>query len=442
MILDKFERVGILGFGREGLSAYSFLKSEYPNLQIAIFDKRLESDFKGEYLQALQDESLDLCLGEDYLEDLHKVEILIKSPGVNPRQPEIVRYLGLGGAYTTATNLFFERVVGKTICVTGSKGKSTTCSLMHAVLKAHGLKSHLVGNIGEPILNYLQDDAEDVFYIIEMSSQQLEDFRATVDIGVFTSFFADHMDYHGSLESYKDAKCNLFRNARLSLYNSGNQDVARILESLKVARKTSKDFGLEVLDESIVLDNHNCLSLSQLHLQGLHNLYNCVLTLMLSFALDLDLSKTVEAIQDFEPLEYRMQDLGKVNGIKFINDSASVTPESTVACLQAFAEQEVSSLIMGGLDRGYDYSILQEALPEDITIYVLANLQEKIQMQLVAFRIILVEDFTEALDLIIKDSKAGTICLFSPGAPSYNSFQDFYERGAIFTKSLESFGLN
>ncbi len=442
MILDKFEKVGILGFGREGLSAYKFLKSEYPNLKIVIFDKRLESDFKDEYLQALQDKSLDLCLGEDYLESLDKVEILIKSPGVNPRQPEIVRYLGLGGAYTTATNLFFERVVGKTICVTGSKGKSTTCSLMHAVLKAHGLKTYLLGNIGQPILNYLQDDAEDVFYIIEMSSQQLEDFRGTVDIGVFTSFFADHMDYHGSLESYKDAKCKLFRNARLSLYNSGNHDVASILESLQVATKSSKDFGLEILEESIVLDNQKSLSLSQLHLQGLHNLYNCVLTIMLSLVLELDLSKTLEAIQDFKPLEYRMQELGEVNGIRFINDSASVTPESTVACLQAFAGQDISSLIMGGLDRGYDYSILQAVLPKDITIYVLTNLQEKIQMQLVAFRIVLVEDFTEALDLIMQESKAGTTCLFSPGAPSYNSFKDFYERGAMFTKSLEPFVSN
>ena len=436
MILDGVKSVGILGFGREGLSVYEFLLRDYSDLEIHVFDTRSQEDFSDELIDDLKANNVVLHLGENYLDSLNVVDLLVKSPGVNPRQPEIVRYLGLGGRYTTATNLFFERVSGKTIGITGSKGKSTTSTLVYESLLASNHQALLVGNIGEPILNYLEFDNPEVFFVVEMSSQQLEDFEGVVDYALFTSFFADHMDYHGGMEAYIAAKVNLFKNAKLTIYNGSDSVVSEILKSHGVLARKVQKYGFDFVSDSensyINFNKGSFLSENEIILNGAHNLKNMMLVLGLLFELGVDVFEIRNVLAKFSGLEHRMQIVSKTPLI--VNDSASVTPESSFACLESFEDKKPRLLILAGLDRGYDYSILNQVLePEDL-VFVSNNLQQKVTSQINVCSVDTFDTLESAVDKALKTS--GVSVLFSPGAPSYNEFKNFYKRGEWFLEQI------
>ena len=434
MILDGIKSIGILGFGREGLSVYEFLLRDYSDLEIHIFDKRNVSEFSDSIIADWQANNVVLHFGDDYLDNLNDVELLVKSPGVNPRQPEIVRFLGLGGQYTTATNLFFERVSGKTIGVTGSKGKSTTSTMIFESLTDCGLESYLVGNIGEPILNYLEFDNPNVYFVVEMSSQQLEDFEGQVDYALFTSFFADHMDYHGGMQAYIQAKVNLFKNAKLTIYNGDDQVVMEILKSHGVLARKAQKYGLSFDAEScsVFLNKVLFLNLEDVQLSGAHNMKNMLLVLALILELELNVNRVQKVLQRFSGLEHRMQVVSRDPLI--VNDSASVTPESTLASLQAYTDIGPRAIILSGMDRGYDYSILNSELTKDDIVCVSSDLSEKVFEQINVCKVMQFDSLDQSVLYAL--GLEGVTVLFSPGAPSYNQFKNFYERGWWFLDLL------
>ena len=435
MILDGVKSIGILGFGREGLSVYEFLLRDYSDLEIHIFDKRHLSDFSDAIVADWQVNHVVLHLGDDYLNFLNDVELLVKSPGVNPRQPEIVRFLGLGGRYTTATNLFFERVSGKTIGVTGSKGKSTTSTMIFESLTDCGLEAYLVGNIGEPILNFLEFDNPNVYFVVEMSSQQLEDFEGQVDYALFTSFFADHMDYHGGMQAYISAKANLFKNAKLTIYNGDDDVVLDILKSNGILARKAQKYGLSFDSEScsVLLNKVVFLKLEDVKLSGAHNMKNMLLVLALILELELNVNRVQKVLQKFSGLEHRMQVVSQDPLI--VNDSASVTPESTLACLQAYKDIGPRVIILSGMDRGYDYSILNSVLTFDDIVCVSMDLSEKVLEQVSVCKVMQFDSLSESVSFAL--SIEDFVVLFSPGAPSYNEFKNFYARGEWFLNLLE-----
>ena len=434
MILDGIKTIGVLGFGREGLSVYEFLLRDYSDLEIHIFDQRSLEDFSEEIISDWKEHNVVLHLGDNYLDFLNEVELLVKSPGVNPRQPEIVRFLGLGGRYTTATNLFFERVSGKTIGITGSKGKSTTSTMIFESLTDCGVESYLVGNIGEPILNFLEFDNPNVYFVVEMSSQQLEDFDGQVDYALFTSFFADHMDYHDGMQAYIQAKVNLFKNAKLTIYNGDDQVVMDILKSHGVLARKAQKYGLSFDSEScsVFLNKSSFLSLSDVQLSGAHNMKNMLLVLALILELELNVNRVQKVLQRFSGLEHRMQVVSRDPLI--VNDSASVTPESTLACLQAYSGVAPRVIILSGMDRGYDYSILNPVLTTEDIVCVSRDLSEKVIEQINVCKVMQFDSLEQSVSYAL--GLEGVIVLFSPGAPSYNQFKNFYERGEWFLDFL------
>ncbi len=447
MILDGASRIGIVGFGREGLSVYDFLLRDYSDLEIHVFDKRELSEFPEDILEEWRANGVVLHLGPGYLDDLEAVDLLVKSPGVNPRQPEIVRFLGLGGRYTTATNLFFERVSAKVIGITGSKGKSTTATLIYEALLAVDKQAFLVGNIGEPILNYLEFDSPEVYFVMEMSSQQLEDFEGRVDYALFTSFFADHMDYHGGMDAYISAKVNLFKNAKLTLYNGDDQVVSQILKKHGVLARAAQKYGLsfvsaEVSEDpqsgcAIFLNKLPFLSATEVLLKGQHNMKNMMLVTALFLELGLDQHVLQQVFYKFSGLAHRMQVLeGALKMV--VNDSASVTPESSMACLESYEDCWQRVIILGGMDRGYDYTILNQVLTENDSVVVMPSLGSKVLEQVSVCSVKIVGGLQEAVAVAWDECGDDGVILFSPGAPSYNVFKNFYERGEAFVDLIRS----
>jgi len=297
-----------------------------------------------------------------------------------------------------------------------------------------GLESYLVGNIGEPILNYLEFDNPNVYFVVEMSSQQLEDFEGQVDYALFTSFFADHMDYHGGMQAYIEAKVNLFKNAKLTIYNGDDEIVMDILKSHGVLARKAQKYGLSFNADScsVFLNKLEFLKASDVLLAGAHNMKNMLLVLALMVELSLDVNRVQKVLHRFSGLEHRMQVVSRAPMI--VNDSASVTPESTLACLQAYSNVGPRVIILSGMDRGYDYSILNSVLTTDDIVCVSRDLSEKVIEQINVCKVMQFDSLEKSVLYAL--GLDDVTVLFSPGAPSYNQFKNFYERGEWFLDLL------
>jgi len=206
----KDKNILILGFAREGLDTFLFLRKFFPAKILAVADQTDARHLTLDAKRLLQkDKNVETHFGPDYLKRIGDYDIVIKAPGIPPK---VVRpYLKRNQTITSQTQIFFENCPGKIVGVTGTKGKSTTASLIAATLKAGGKDAHLAGNIGDPAIAHLDEARPGTVFVLEMSSYQLMDLTVSPRIAVVTSFFPEHLDYHGSLEAYKDAKAHITR---------------------------------------------------------------------------------------------------------------------------------------------------------------------------------------------------------------------------------------
>src|SRR3990167_4608026 len=283
MILDeisKLNKVLVLGFAREGQSTSNFLHSKFPDLQIDHADQKD---------------------GPDYLSHLTDYSLVIKSPGVSPHKPEIVAAKSAGVIFTSHMQIFFEVCPSKnTIGVTGTKGKSTTTSLIHHVLKDH-FPTVLVGNIGKPALDYLNEITPQTWVVCELSSYQLMDLTVSPHIAVLQNIYPDHLDYHKDFEEYKNAKLNIAK------YQTPNDYLIT---------------KLDIPDPPIP---------SQL--LGSHNQLNILPSVIIGRLLKIPDAKIYAAIKTFKPLETRLELIAEKNGIKFYADTLATIPEATIAAI-------------------------------------------------------------------------------------------------------------
>ena len=192
MNLHNFKKIGIIGFAREGRSLLNYLESIDFKGEVFIMDRDISLEYPDTFL------NVSLLLGQTYLNSLDQVDLVFKSAGVPYRLPEIQEVIKKGIEVTSIVNLFFSINKKPVIAVSGTKGKSSTVTFINDVLTRAGFKSQLIGNIGNPVLDYLDQDID--YFVFEISSYMLETFNGCIDYGVFTSFFPDHMDTHGSFD--------------------------------------------------------------------------------------------------------------------------------------------------------------------------------------------------------------------------------------------------
>ncbi|TSC58286.1 MAG: UDP-N-acetylmuramoylalanine--D-glutamate ligase [Candidatus Peregrinibacteria bacterium Greene0416_19] len=335
------KKVCILGFGKEGRAMLRILKKHAPDADITIADANpIERKMKNE----------KLITGPDYLKDLDQFDIIIKSPGVPPH-PELA---ALGATLTSGTQIFLDTIADSgamVIGVTGSKGKSTTSTLIYEELKAAGRDAHLIGNIGKPAIEYIDLAKSGTVFVMEMSSYQLMDLTHSPQIAVVTSFFPEHLDYHGSLEAYLEAKKHIarFQHKDDVMFYNGMSEGARAIAS-------------ESAGESIPFTTEDApLPLSETKLLGLHNLSNIAAAFKVAIHLGIPQETCVQVFRRFEGLPHRLQSLGIHHGIEWVDDAISTTPESTIAALDALGDR-VTTIILGGQDRGNDFAKLGERI--------------------------------------------------------------------------------
>jgi UDP-N-acetylmuramoylalanine--D-glutamate ligase len=428
----KNKKVLILGFGKEGQSTYKFLRKYFPDKKLGIADA-VEKKIKF-------DKNLELYFGRDYLKSLKDFGLIIKTPGIPYKLSAIKKARKRGVKFTSQTQIFFELVKGKIIGVTGTAGKSTTASLIHKILKTAGLRSVLLGNIGKPVLDYLDKDSTNTIFVFELSSHQLFDLTRSLHVAVFLNIFPEHLDYYESFNHYRKAKANIAKyqtEKDFFIYNSSFSYLCKVARKTK-ARKLSFSLRRKSIIEEII-------KLDRVPLLGEHNLNNVMASILVCRALGLKDSDIRAGIERFKPLKHRLERVGVYQGVIFVNDSISTTPETTIAALKTFKSTPLV-LIMGGFDRGLNYDRLGEIISgrKDIkTVILIGEVAGRIKKSLKRAKYkgkILDLKRSKMIKIVreaFENTPKGGVVLLSPAAASFDMFKDYRDRGGQFKIEIE-----
>ncbi len=404
-------RIAIWGAAREGRAALRFLRERDPVMSITVLD-----DAEG-----ARDVDAPLISGRALIaEAIDDFDVVVKSPGISVYDPLVLRARANGVRFTSLLNLWFAAApTCRTICVTGTKGKSTTTALIAHILRGVGWNAVAAGNIGVPVME-LPHDGLDVA-VIEVSSYQAADFEGQCEIAVLTSLHQEHLDWHGSVAAYRRDKLNLLRHARHALIE--RDAVAAVGEVLDLDRLDHATFAA-------------CgdLGVRNRYLARPHNQSNLAGALAVARLLGIDRDAARRAAEDFPPLPHRQQEIGEVDGVLYVDDSISTTPEAAIAALDVYRDRAVT-VILGGHDRGIDYRALVERLrtePRPCVVLIDASGRRIHGLIGAGPRARFAESMREAVAQARDMTPSGGVIVLSPAAPSYGRYQSFVERGDDF----------
>jgi len=431
------ERVAILGLGREGQAVWRQIRHRFPAKPISLF---AENAADGGFIEAL-DPNLDhYHTGPLQVRHLQQYNVLIRSAGISPYREELQQLRSLGLRFTTASSLWFaENPTAKTICISGTKGKSTTAALIAHLLNYAGTKTCLAGNIGRPMLDFENMVVD--WWVIELSSYQISDLEAEPDVALILNLSDEHIDWHGGSERYRADKLRLAaltQRGRVIANFSDSMLRENLRERENIIWFNCADTWLAGVAE--VVAGHGARTISTpASLPGEHNTQNLAAALTVVDALGLDIPDLDQALASFTGLPHRLQFIGEKDDICFVDDSISTTPVSVAAALKTIGTEAVV-LLLGGMDRGLDWSgfangLVGKAPSAIITMpengpKILASLKQSGVMPERGLHA--VNDLSQAVVLAKSLVPEKGCILLSPGAPSFPRFRDFEDRGNQF----------
>lgn len=439
-ILDRHSRIAIWGFGKEGQAAYRFLIKRNPNLDVTVL------------LDAAPTAALDVrpstpvLFGESVSTALAtgRFDWVIKSPGVSIYKNDVLQSKKLGVQYTSATNLWFEQFPNeKTIIVTGTKGKSTTATLLHFLLQQYGAKTSLIGNMGRPALG--EQPGRD-YTVLELSSYQIADLVHGPDVALVTNLFPEHVPWHGSVEQYYADKLGVLNISpkTFSVCNHSDVNQRRMLAGqarVKWFNKAPEGFWSKNND---LFYSDRKIHLEAFPLRGAHNYSNLAGVCTTLDVLGIGDVRHSLNLEGFSPLPHRLTEYTVGDQIICVDDSISTTPDSTLAALNVFADKEII-LFLGGYERGQDYAKLIKSLKlfNIKQIMLLNGNGRRIQEELAKWpdtglKVFPPAELEDAIAIASKAARSGTVMLLSPAAPSFGEFKNFEERGNLFLECCRS----
>lgn len=419
----------ILGFGKEGQSTYNFLRRFYPEKELSIADKR---DIN------LADEHITYHTGDKYLESINNYDIVMQSPGISLRDVRINDDTEITGQM----DLFLRFAECTKIGITGTKGKTTTTTLVYNIVRASGRKCALIGNIGVPVFESL-DESDGLIAVIEMSCHQLEFAKKSPHISIMTNIYPEHLDHYNGFEGYVAAKLNIVNNQTQDNYFIYNSDQKELLELVDFENIKSNLIPVSRFD----CENDEFLKkLTSLNknLKGFHTHQDIFFAVQAARCLNIDNNAIEEGIKSFEPIAHRMENIGTFKDITFYNDSIATIPYAVMCAINAL--EKVDTLIFGGMDRGIDYT----DFITDLNVCRVKNLiglpetGEKIINELKKIgcskNLLIVDTMDEAVEQAYNFTEKGKICLFSPAASSYNRYKNFEEKGNHYKTLVNKLG--
>lgn len=435
------KKILILGLAREGQSTFNFLRQYVPSAKIYLTDQK-NPELLDEPIKIAIEKKEAAFIGPSMCQN-ENFDVIFKTPGI----PHTVLAKTFGIAQDQVklysnTQLFFDLLreysqAPLTIGITGTKGKSTTTSLIYHVLQRNLQNVYLAGNIGVPPLELLSQantDEKNIF-VLEMSCHQLADLKTSPNFAVVLDISPDHLDYYPTFDDYFDAKSAIVRFQKKSDLVFYNQDSKTATKMAKIGQAEKRPFSLE--EKSLIEYIHA----SHTPLAGEHNLYNTMPAILIARELGIDDNKISEAITTFKPVSHRLELVATKNMVRYYDDSASSAPEATVAALKAFAGNKIV-LIAGGSDKGVTFESLAKAIidsqVEGLILFpttgekILNSILELEPNHHLSTMHRFASSMTEAVDLASKLATPDTVVLLSPACASYNMFKNYEDRGNQF----------
>ena len=427
----KDKKIAILGYGLEGKSTLSFVLKHLPNKEVTVIDKNTN-------IEKMDNPNIKYLLGDNYLDYLNDFDLIIKTPGISLVDKTF------NCEITSEFALFLKYTKSFVIGITGTKGKSTTTSLIYEIIKAQKDNVYLVGNIGIPLFDYIEDFNDDSIIVAEMSAHQLYDIKRSPNISIITNLYEEHLDYFHTLDNYYNSKLNIFRyqtEEDYAIYLEDNKELnERVKDSDIVAIK--KPLGEKNISlDSIYLDNEKVFDLNEeKHLIGHYNDLNIMMALEVARILNLDLNKAILSIKNFEGLDHRMKLVGVVNKRRFYDDTLATIPAASINSIKSIPN--VKTLILGGMDRNIAYDEYIEFLKDSNLNNIICQpetgryIYEKLK-DLEDKNILFIDSLEEAVSKAYLLTKEDESILLSPAAPSYNVYKNYEEKSKDYIRLIK-----
>lgn len=442
------KRVLILGAARQGLALARWLARH--GARVTLSDARTEAQMASAR-ESLADLPITWALGGHPLELLNDCDLLCLSGGVPLTLPIVAESLKRGIPLSNDTQVFMEIVPCRTIGITGSAGKTTTTTLVGRMAKeAYGDAAYIGGNIGDPLINYVDEMKPTDLAILELSSFQLEQMTISPNVGAILNITPNHLDRHGTMEAYTAAKARLldFQSAK-DVAVLGHDDLGAWNLRDRVKGKLFT-FSLHELDESLngayfhdgllaLRDGNAYVPLmlrEKVLLRGDHNVSNALAAFTIAHAAGFPLDAMLAAVEDFHGVPHRLELVRELRGVRWYNDSIATAPERTMAAVRAFEEPIV--LLLGGRDKDLPWDDLAALIHQRVDHVVLfGEAAEKIEKAVAGSgsrpqTLTRCETLEQAVLQAAEVAEAGDVVLLSPGGTSYDAFKDFAERGERF----------
>ena len=425
------------------------------DLKVTVCDKSARERVE-EQVRELESLGARFQLGEDYLAKLHKFDVIFRTPGLSPNNPELRKAAEKGSEITSEMELFFRLCPCPIFGVTGSDGKTTTTTLISEFLKEAGYNVYVGGNIGKPLLPDVAGMTPEDMVVVELSSFQLMSMVQSPNISVFTNLSPNHLDYHHTMEEYTAAKRNVFRHQKegdRTVFNHDN-DITRALAAeapagtMLFSRKEKLEEGVYLRDNAIWLNNamgnREVLPLDLIQIPGVHNIENYMAAIAAVDGIVPD--KCVRAVaQRFTGVEHRIELVRELDGVKYYNDSIGTSPTRTMACLDSFDQKLI--LLAGGYDKGVPFTQLGVEITKKVKTLVLCGATAPAIRQAVesasgfadsGLTIVETQDLAAAVAAAQAAAAPGDVVVLSPACAAFDQFKNFMERGKVFKELVHA----
>jgi UDP-N-acetylmuramoylalanine--D-glutamate ligase len=436
----------VVGLGRTGEAVCEFLVNKGAEVKIS---ERSRPEEMGDRIGYWRNKGVAVEAGGHKLRSFLKADLIIPSPGV-PYIPELEEARKKGRRIISEIELAYGFLKGKIVGVTGTNGKSTTTTLSHKILQEGGIKSHLAGNIGTPLIHFVEKSQPDDIFVTELSSFQLRyviKFRAAVS--VFLNISGDHLDWHTSFEDYFQSKKNLLLTQKEGDTAILNRDYPRIWALRKLGKfevfafsQTGKvSRGCWIQDNWIVLADkiqEKLMPMTETSLFGVHNRENIMASVLVGHTFKIPVSAIKKSIASFRGLEHRLEKVGKLGQVEFYNDSKATNIDASIKSIQSFARP--IALILGGRDKGGNFALLRAPVQKNVkTIVLIGEATDKIKKSLEGTAPMKeASDMKEAVHLAYSAALPKGVVLLAPGCTSFDMFKNYEERGKTFKKEVKA----
>jgi UDP-N-acetylmuramoylalanine--D-glutamate ligase len=442
------KRVLVVGLGKSGVASALFLKAR--GARVTVSDTKPQDELKNE-IPALLDQGIAVETGGHGERTFRGQDLIVVSPGVPVDAPALVQARALGEKVVGEIELAAEFFPGTIVAITGSNGKTTATTLAGEILTAGGLSTVVGGNIGTPAISLVERASNQTVAVLEVSSFQLETIQTFHPrIAVVLNVTPDHLDRHRTFATYTDAKARIFENQKADDFAVLNADDPTCVEMATrtkagvfwFSRKKEVKHGAYVREGQILFRDskgqREIMLLSEIPLKGAHNVENVLAAVCVGALSGVEAGQIRKAVASFKAVEHRLEYVATVRGVEYFNDSKATNVDATIKALESFPANV--HLILGGKDKGSDYSVLNGLLRQRVKrVYAIGAAAEKIESQIKgAAEIVHAETLENAIKRAAESAQPGDIVLLAPACASFDQFRSYEHRGKVFKEAVKA----